>query len=419
MLKFVVVVAIVTVGLFAVACGGGGEESTVSLSESPTPELTAAVTPSASATPSSTPSQDAVSLSDVAGWRVVVLRETEYRGQPGELWISYLDGTGGRRLTGDGEVGTWAGFAGDSEGGTETAYYIRVDGEASRSVWAVDLTSGVRSEVLSFEVLRQDWADASVSPDGRYVAYAHVDGIDVFDVVTGEYTHLLDNGPTECDAGSCFSHSQPRWSPSGALLMVRKTFWEGGTSIVVDPFADPLTLHTNDSPVGPYTSTWSTNDEAACGYGRYASPSGLYVAVGPGWEFENQLPEYEEYGSAERWVSDCSWLDEDRVVFGANVSRRDFESDTYVPLENSVEVLVFDRRTGQERLLHEVEGAVQIWTGKVLALAGTDLIVTQQFVDDAGAGSGVASRPELIDVENGDRLAVLQPGDELVAVIGP
>ena len=169
----------------------------------------------------------------------------------------------------------------------------------------------------------------------------------------------------------------------------------------------------------PIHRTWSTNDEAACGYGRYASPSGLDVAVGPGWEFENQLPAYEEYGSTERWVSECSWLDEDRVVFGVNVSRRDFESDTYVPIENSVEVLVFDRRTGQEWLLHEVEGASQIWTGKVLALAGTDLIVTQQFVDDGGAGSGVTSRPELIDVVDGGRLTVLQPGDELVAVIGP
>jgi len=201
--------------------------------------------------------------------------------------------------------------------------------------------------------------------------------------------------------------------------MVRKTFWEGGTSVVVDPFADPLNLYTNDSALGPSRSTWSTNDESACGYGRYASPSGLYVADSPGWEFQNELPEYEEIAMTERWVSECSWLDEDRVVFGSNVSRTHAVSDPDRTRDNSVEVLVFDRRSGQERLLHEVEGASQISTGKVLALPGTDLLVTQQAVDDAGTGPRVLSQPELIDVESGSRSAVLQPGDELVAVIAP
>jgi len=413
-LKFVAVTAIAIAALFA-ACGGGDVEDVRTASPNVAATVTVAATPSASLSPTPPP----VSLSNPGGWRVVVLRDNDHRGQPGELWISNLDGTGARRLTGDGEVATWAGVAGDRESGTEAAYYARVDGETSRSVWAVDLASGARSTVVSFEARRRDWADASDSPDGRYVAYAHVDGIDVFDVLTGEHLHLFDNGPAECDAGSCFGHSLPRWSPTGALLLVRKTFWEGGTSVVVDPFANPLTLYTNDSALGPSTSTWSTNGESACGYGRYASPSGLYVADSPGWDFENGLPEYEEIAMTERWVSECSWLDEDRVVFGSNVSRTHPVSDPDRTRDNSVEVLVFDRRTGQERLLHEVEGASQISTGKVLALPGTDLIVTQQAVDDAGTGTGVLSQPELIDVESGGRSAVLQPGDELVAVIVP
>ena len=68
------------------------------------------------------------------------------------------------------------------------------------------------------------------------------DGIDLLDLTTDGRRRILTSNRGACEGGAlgdCYGYwFQPAWSPDGRLLLVRKTFWESGVALVVDPFQE-------------------------------------------------------------------------------------------------------------------------------------------------------------------------------------
>jgi len=225
-------------------------EAVVRESSSP---IESTVSPVATPTPSSAPTVAPSPPADMAAYRAIFVRKpAPLDGRVGgEIWIAGLDGSNRRRLTGEGESATPAGIAPHPSTGGEAAYGVSLDGGSARTVWAVDIATGERLNLFVFEARNDDDADASVSPNGRYVAYAHTGGIDNIDLTNGQGRHLLDNAPRDCNASNCLGHGRPQWSPDGTLLMVRRGFWEGGTTAILDPFAGEIVPITNNSPRWP------------------------------------------------------------------------------------------------------------------------------------------------------------------------
>jgi hypothetical protein len=218
-------------GLGALTIGvlrtSGDEETLVldspssSASASPASSPTAAVTPLPTSTPTLVPAKE------LKAYRAIFVRNPVVRDEQGggELWIGILDGSNVRRLTGQGEAATLAGTAKHPRTGGEAVYFVSLDDGTTRTVWTVDTGTGERLNLFTFESRRDADAHAAISPDGRYVAYAHVGGIDIRDLTSGQDRHLLDNGPNPCDPSNCMNHSRPKWSPDGKLLLVRRGFW--------------------------------------------------------------------------------------------------------------------------------------------------------------------------------------------------
>src|SRR3989304_2912209 len=207
-------------------------------------------------------------------------------------------------------------------------YYVSWDSETKRSLWQLDLATKERSLLLSYQGRDGRLGEASVSADGRYVAFSHIDGIDLLDLAAGERQRLLTRGDRDAciggDISECVGYGIPQWSPDGRLLLVGKGFYEGAAAIVVDPFQEPPAELISASIGGPLPSSavWSPASDAFCAYGQYAAQSGLYLASAPDWQPQNLLPEYEVYDARDpryvgRTVTGCAWLDQDRIVFSS------------------------------------------------------------------------------------------------------
>lgn len=416
MFRLAAMAVVALVAGLAVACGeGGGEvELTPATTATPPPSASATVTATATPTPSPSAAPGTAVPDEIAGERIVFLRSAIPYADAGELWISRVDGGDRERLSREGEVVKFAGIANDYASGNETVYYVSLDGELERTLWALDHATGERTPVVAFEAFRDRLADAAVSPDGRYAVYADAQGIEMLDRSSGRTKHLLDNGSSDC-TGSCFMHSRPRWSQDGRLVMVRKTFYEGGTTVVVEPFGVQIQTYTNDSAVGPWTAEWSTVGRALCGFGSYGEASGLLVADAPDWEFANVVPGNDADREEAVFVAACSWFDGSHVAYGANIWREG-ESDVGPVPRISVQVRVHDLESGEDRIVDEFGGPEQTYSGELVAFPGTSLVVTQRSVDDDGNGSGEWTRPELIDVDTGERTWVLEEGDVLVGL---
>lgn len=405
--------------LVLAACGGDEDGETPTASATPSPSATAAATPSDTPTPSPQPTRAPVPLSpELAAYRAIFVRNAvagSYEGL-GELWMSRMDGSDARRITKEGESAKLAGIAPHPTTREEGFYLVTLDGATARTLWAVDLATSERLKLFSFESRWEHVADAAISPDGRYVAYAHSEGIDLVDLYTGARRHLLDNGPYECDAGSCRSHSLPQWSPDGKLLAVRRTFWEGGTTVILDPFAEELSPITNDSPDGPWATRWSADGGLICGHGGYGE-SLLYTAQGSDWVFM-RTPGYEQADwNFQYIVGACDWLVEEEIVLAMNIGRT--ETGGYGPTEDSVELLVYDRAAQSARVFAAYDQGISITSGGLFVLPEKRWVITQQRVTEPGVQDSILSRAELINTDTADRTPVLQQGDWVVDVLIP
>ena len=412
-------VGVITAGAAWVSLGGDESEDAQVLEPSASAPITATARPTLDPTPTPTPLPTPLpSVSgDVAAYRAIFARDSaiDSRSAGGELWMSRLDGSGRKRISGEGESAALAGIAPHPSTRSEAMYFVTLDDATRRTIWAVDLATFERMKLFSFESRRDDQADAAISPDGRNIAYAHTLGIEMVDLYTGARRHLFDNGPVECDAGSCFGHSQPQWSPDGTLLAVRKTFWEGGTTVIVDPFASVLAPITNDSFDGPSSARWSPVGDQICGYGTYGG-SALFFAAAPDWTF-SLVPGGHELIGTYGIVAACDWVTTGQVALALNVLRADTDGDV-VP-EGSVEILLYDIAATTPRLVASFDQGIAIGTGPLIAIPQTTIVLTQQSITEPGQQYGTLSRPEAIDVNSGAQTPLLESGDRILAVLSP
>lgn len=165
-----------------------------------------------------------------------------------ELWAASLDGgvrLPPRRLA-RGEHGlAYAGYV-RTPSGIDLYYARQLTAStgpnithAAFAVYRVPLEGGAQEELLRYTGRALEHllaADAAISPDGRYLAYADRDGLALADLSTGQARRILDNGCTEPgNELSCWAYHRPEWSPDGAKVALIKGLWEDGVVVTVDP----------------------------------------------------------------------------------------------------------------------------------------------------------------------------------------
>jgi hypothetical protein len=234
-----------------------------------------------------------------------------------------LGGASAVQLTPADVRATFVGLA--EQDGATILYYLAPDETGDfLNLEARDLASGETTTVASTErVDGEPYQGGRLSPDGRYVAWSHRGGIDLLDLTTDGRRRILSSNRGACEGGAlgdCYGYWLEAWSPDGRLLLVRKTFWESGIPLVVDPFQEvPQELGQGPAPstLAPEIAAWAPTSDAWCGYGHFDFPSGLYVSRQPEWQPGNLLPEYEVVEENAPWrnVTECVWLDEHRIAF--------------------------------------------------------------------------------------------------------
>jgi len=241
-------------GLFVAACGDGGA-ATRPL-EAPAGTARTAASPPVVAPPGAiVPLSAAGSALYVRGAR---------------LWIGRLDGSGERDVTpeeaaADAQLRTlrYAGAA--TIDGRVFAHFSTAFGEPfdpaggsdsmTLAVYRVALDGGAPTPLLRFNVTRQAAfgaaSHASVSPDGRYVAWTDAEGLHLFDTLaqTDASRHLLSNrrrSPTNTPGNV---YVDPVWAPAGGWLAVTRHAQGDPTDAAVDfvrPL-EPITEYTGDA----------------------------------------------------------------------------------------------------------------------------------------------------------------------------
>jgi hypothetical protein len=299
--------------------------------------------------------------------------------------------------------------------GTATLYYM-AGGETGNvfTLEARDLVSGETATLASIESREGGSPSGSLSPDGRYVAWSHGEGIDLLDLTTDGRRRILTSNRGACEGGAlgdCYAYWVGAWSPDGDLLLTRKTFWEGGVAVVVDPFLEVPQEIGPPFPPGeraPEIATWSPTGDVWCGYGHYETPSGLYLSEQPEWQLRNLLPEYEVLEGNAPWrnVADCVWLDEHRIVFVTITTDPEGGGSEY-----STTVSIYDLETAAATPLADfgIASSPVFWP-QLFEVPGTNALV----FNDRKSG-----RPGLLSTTDGARTSILQAGDIVVAVTQP
>src|SRR5207247_2221358 len=166
---------------------------------------------------------------------------------PGALWMSNLDGSREEVLIPEPVVERVIGVVKHWQTGNPTVYYynseITEENTEGRfgvhTVFSLDLTTRQRVEVHSYELRNTQLEGAEdITDDGRYLAYADNLGLAVVDTANGDITRVLESDPPghcSTDVGRCY-YAQPVWSPDGSFLLAFQGGYEGGVSLVLDPF---------------------------------------------------------------------------------------------------------------------------------------------------------------------------------------
>jgi hypothetical protein len=393
-----VLVSAAFIVLLAIACGGG-EEAPPAL----TSTLTAASSP-APVSPSVAPEVEREP-------RLIFLRpEVDAPGRLlGVIYMSDdLAGSNVVQLTPGDVRASFVGLA--QQDGTTTLYYAAAAELSNAFTWeARDLATGETTELTSIEPAQGDRTpDGSLSPDGRYVAWANDDGIDLLDLETDGRRRILTSNRGACEGGAlgdCYGYLWPDWSPDGRLLLVRKVFWESGAAVIVDPFQEVPQEVRQSLPAGAMAAelaAWSPTSDAWCGYGHYEAPSGLWVSRQPEWRPSNLIPEYEIVGEPWRNVTDCVWLDEHRIAF--------VTATTHIldASQDSTTVSIYDLETAAATLVAELGSPV--YPPRLFAIPGSNDLV---YNDRAGG------QPGLLKMAHGGHSPILEPGDVVLAVTPP
>jgi hypothetical protein len=376
-----------------------------------------AATPTPTPAPTPTPTPTAAPVDGfIAGPKVVFIRgvEQSYPLQ-GVLWMSDLDGGNQEQLTPDEETAAFVALMPDAESGAPALYYVSLPNEDAQTLWKLNLSTHERMELLT----RQKHGflgGASVSPDGRYIAYVDTEGLAMLDARADETRDLLLAGDREAcvsgeDLTECAYYAGSDWSPDGRLLLVTKGFYEGASVTIVDPFSDPpvelIETHLGDRL--PSSGNWSPSGESICAYGQYAEYTSLYIASTPGWTYRNVIPAYEDQilNDRGRMLLDCEWLNETTVAF-VNVQQTPSELG---------ELLVLDTTTEESREVVVFEDEYRCCNGS-LTLARSQGVAIAQFLllaDDRR--SFYWAQPLLVRLDGGTVQPLLGDGDYVVTVV--
>jgi hypothetical protein len=157
--------------------------------------------------------------------------------------------------------------------------------------------------------------------------------------------------------------------------------------------------------LAPFTAAWSPTSDAWCGHGHYEAPSGLYLSRQPEWQPRNLLPEFytPEPGVSWRSVTDCVWLDENRIAFVTATTHIGGDAS-----QDSTAVSIYDLETAAATLVAELGSPM--YPPQLFAIPGSNDLV---YNDRAGG------QPGLLKMAHGGHTLILQPGDVVVAVTQP
>ena len=393
-------------GVVFTACEDEGNEGA-----SPTETATSVPTATAAPLPTSAPTLPP----EAAAYRLVFLRSISAEDEDfnGQLWTSRLDGSGAAPLTPDGVTAVFAGVSRDGN-----LYYVEFQG-SERILRAAGPAPGPGREIARFRARHESDGYAQVSPDGTRAAYVDIDSIYLVDLASSETTLLLQGSSAPCDSGpgNCYTYRTLWWSPDGSLLAALKVYYEGSDIVVIDP-DDPVERIVAEGHGGNYYFGWSPAGDAVCVAGHYAATSAVRVARSPDWvATQTFFPEFEpDLRATPRpadgtpappgTVTGCGWPDEDHVL--AAISHADDAGVSYLALADV---------TSGEAYLSELEQEDDPWGRQMVSLSGERFAVTQAY--PTKAGNRTLLQPVVFDTAVRRFTPVLEPGDWVVAVIGP
>ena len=301
-----VVAALIAAALVLAACSSDGDDQPGATSTVPLGEPTVVATP----TPSS-----AVASSGTAIFR-----------RDGSLWLAALDGSSAPRQLTENTVNV--GVAGHVRrtGGATDLYYIsqlsedRVENEmtvSDQALFRVSLAGGDSEELLRYTGRSLEaflGATASVSPDGAYILYSDEQGISLLNVEVADTRPVLTRSPPCLGPQGCFSYHRPLWSPDGTRASIAKFVWEGGSDIIIDPFADVIEEQQTHGGAS-FTASWSPDSARICiSEFTYAS-TGAAIAYDIATDeavdttLDLPLPTPEEEGRLRIDTRGCAWSD--------------------------------------------------------------------------------------------------------------
>ncbi len=327
----------------------------------------------------------------------------------GAIWISDLAGVNARQVTPEGVPAAFIGLV-KSKTGETLVYYATQDAEGNTTVYSANLATSETASVLAYRDV-PGFYYADISPDGQYIVHTQPAGLDMYDLTTGTSTTLFEsgNGP-DCLAGrleQCYRAISPNWSPDGRLVTVVHTIYEGGWAEVVDPFQTPIAVLTTGDRSYPRMAKWSPGSDAICAYGvGLGEASGLYLLESPDWEARNLFPEFEDYtvNPDSRTLVACDWVSPNEVAFLTMVERP----------QRGGELHLFDRVTGQSRLIVQLPDGTGCCGGIIAAVPGTSYVVTQLLRDEGGP-SFLWSQPAVVNLETGETKHILQKEDIILS----